>query len=218
MKRFLKDERGKASLLTQWQTWVIIGLIIVAGYFIYRDWERQQGGIGFNTYIMLENGDSIKIDGEYTAYIQPLGIYTPAGQKINSIWQNLYVKPTHSEDATGTVTIRYVSHRITWQKIPSGADTNQASPVWYIFSSFTAPLGQTTEKNYGPHWSTSQFHSPLKPMPDGTYWVNTWMKIKGEYKGQSVEKEPAGGLQIIKKAGTFTIQAGWHGSTSFILG
>ncbi len=222
MKGFLKEKSGTGPLM-RWQTWVIIGLVVVlvAAYFGYINIPgiTPESEIGFNTYVMLENGDNIKVTEEYTMTFDALGMYTPSGQRITSIWQNLWIKPTWSEsEATGNATITYVSHRITWQKIPSGASTNQVSPTWYLFSSFTAPLNQKTEKNYGPHWNSSQFYSPSVPVPDGEYWVNTWLTVKGEYGGKSTTKEVAGGLHITKTSGTLTIETGWQGYTSFILG
>lgn len=202
-----------------------MGLVIIIVAFAMGWIGGDDEGIGFVTYLKLADGSVIRLEqgDTYTMNVTPgtLDLTTPSGTVINEIWQNLEITPkwNGTDDPTDpNVTINYVSHDTTWRDYPSGANLNQVSPIWWAFDSFDAPVNQTTEKEYGPHWYANAWaNATIGQQPSGTYWVDTEMTIEGSYKGSIETATGYGGLQVKWSQTTLTMTVGWQGYTAFIL-
>lgn len=204
---------------------MIVGLAVALTYVVIAKPFKPEGDIGFVTYLKLANGETIRLDGNasYTMSINPdtLALTTPGGTVITEIWQNIEVTPAWSgevDPADPNVWIVYVSHAHTWITYPSGANLNQVSPLWSLFSDFEAPIGTATEKDYGAHWHASVWSNAIGGMPSGTYQVETEMTIDGDYKNTTVRVTAYGGLKVVWTVDTLTLSVGWKGYTAFILG
>lgn len=132
MERFLKDERGKASLLMQWQTWAIIGLVaLVVGFAtgiipnLFADKGDTYVDLG---YVRADGTEvSFNTDAKTILFMDPQTFtwYTDSSKTeiITGLWGELSVKASTNLDVDS---VRVQWTRELWYTHPAGAEFHVA--------------------------------------------------------------------------------------------
>lgn len=145
MKGFLKNEGGKASVLMQWQTWVIIGLsVLVVGLvtgIIPNPFDKGDTYVDLG-YVLADGTEvSFNTDTETILFMDPQTFtwFTDSsmGTKITGLWGELSVTASTNLDVD-SVSVQWT--RELWYKWPAteqwpkhlacgdGSDTISISP------------------------------------------------------------------------------------------
>lgn len=194
---------------------VVGGLIVAAfalGWIPPIDPDPNDGSGGFTTYLVTTDGEEIivKPNQNYNIEFGPFGLVYE-DQAIESLRLGLWVEPDYGGNV-GDATITLDTYSNEWIRSPT---TETPRLQWQSFGSFTAPLGERTQTNYGPRIFTYSF-SDLD-LPSGDYDVNIGMTIIGTYSGATVTERIAGTLYLDWSRDALSMTIGWNKTYSFQL-
>lgn len=104
MKGLLKEKGGKAGLLMQWQTWVVIGLVAALIYVVVAQPFRDKGSAYVDISLIGPNGETLEITSgeEYIlSVVDPLKLTTTGGKEFTQFHVEMGVKPVGTNISGG---------------------------------------------------------------------------------------------------------------------
>jgi hypothetical protein len=197
---------GRISL-----TVVLVFLLALAVGYIAYNYLLRRGGVGFDVYIISENGQEIPVNQSMTLSIRGMTLYYGTTKVTDRLVMKFWVQPTWSGDP---------KPQSVYVTVPAGSSLRRAYNTsgtpgsWQTYPTYevkaTVPLDT---KSYIGGLEYAVFASDMTSLPSGTYRIERQVSGTATADWGTPASFTASGYVDLKwTQDTLTITAGFEGS------